>query len=145
MTILSGYLMPHPPIVISAVGRDQSKIVDATAKAMDDIGRQIAELAPEVIVVISPHGPLFSDAIAIRGEKTLEGHLGSFGASEVHIKKENALELVEALAAMAVENNIPAVVFDHTLARRFDVSGDLDHGVIVPLSFVENHCLEKPQ
>jgi AmmeMemoRadiSam system protein A/AmmeMemoRadiSam system protein B len=139
MTILSGYLMPHPPIVISAVGRDQSKIVDATAKAMDDIGRQIAELAPEVIVVISPHGPLFSDAIAIRGEKTLEGHLGSFGASEVHIKKQNALELVEALAAMAVENNIPAVVFDHTLARRFDVSGDLDHGVIVPLSFVENH------
>ncbi|SCZ81922.1 AmmeMemoRadiSam system protein A [Acidaminobacter hydrogenoformans] len=139
MTILSGYLMPHPPVVISAVGHDQSKIVNATAQAMDQVGRQIAELAPEVIVVISPHGPLFSDAIAIRGEETLEGSLGSFGASEIHLKKQNAVGLVKALAEKAVEQNLPAVIFDRHLAKRFDVSGELDHGVIVPLSFVENH------
>lgn len=139
MTILAGYLMPHPPVVISAVGHEQSKVVAATARSMDEVGKQIAGLAPEVIVVISPHGPLFSDAIAIRGEKNLEGNLSAFGAPEVHLKKKNALSLIHALSDQAQDNNLPAVIFDHALARRFDVSGDLDHGVLVPLSFVEAH------
>jgi len=139
MTILAGYLMPHPPVVIPAVGREQSKLVAATARSMDEVGRQIASLEPEVIVVISPHGPLFSDAITIRGENSLEGNLSDFGASEIHIKKNNARSLVQSLADRAAENNLPAVIFDHVLARRFDVSVDLDHGVLVPLSFVESH------
>lgn len=139
MTILAGYLMPHPPVVIQAVGHEQSKVVAATARSMDEVGRQIASLQPEVIVVISPHGPLFSDAIAIRGERSLEGNLSAFGAPEIHLKKNNALSLIQALADQATDNNLPAVIFDHALARRFDVSGDLDHGVIVPLSFVEKH------
>lgn len=139
MTILAAYLMPHPPVVLPAVGHEQSKVVAATARSMDEVGRQIARLEPEVIIVISPHGPLFSDAIAIRGESCLEGNLGAFGAPEIHLKKNNAVLLTQALADLAADNNLPAVIFDHALARRFDVSGDLDHGVIVPLSFVESH------
>jgi AmmeMemoRadiSam system protein A len=139
MTILAGYLMPHPPVVIPAVGRDQAKIVEATARAMDQVGRQIAVLRPEVIVVISPHGPLFSDAIAIRGESALSGNLEAFGARQVGLKKQNGLKLIQRLLEKAEERALPAAVFDKALAKRFDVSDELDHGVIVPLSFVEPH------
>jgi MEMO1 family protein len=77
--------------------------------------------------------------IAIRGESCLEGNLSAFGAPEIRLKKNNAMPLIQALADLAAVNNLPAVIFDHALARRFDVSGDLDHGVLVPLSFVEPH------
>lgn len=139
MTILAGYLMPHPPVVIPEVGREQAKVVAATAKAMDEVGKQIAVLKPEVLVVISPHGPLFSDAIAIQGEPELKGDLGAFGAPQIRIHKKNALALIEKISDEAAQHQLPAVIFDKSLARRFDVSGALDHGVIVPLSFIEKH------
>lgn len=129
--------MPHPPIVIKAVGHEEASKAALTAKAMDTVSKQISGLNPDVLVVISPHGPLFSDAIAIRGEEILSGNLADFGAPQIELKKYNDMMLVNTIIEKSEKEGIPVVKFDHKLARRFDASNALDHGILVPLSFLK--------
>lgn len=59
-----GYLLPHPPVLIPEIGRGEEKKCQATLDALEKIADEIAEYKPEVIVIISPHAPVFSDAFS---------------------------------------------------------------------------------
>lgn len=78
MAILSCYLMPHPAIMIEEVGGRETQKVAASVKAADTVAREIKELAPDTIVIISPHGPVFYDALCIY-DFPLRGSLADFG------------------------------------------------------------------
>lgn len=139
MKLLAGYLMPHPPIVIPEVGLGEENKAAATCQAMHEVGKAIAKLEPETIVLISPHGPLFTDAIAIRTANPLIGNMSNFGAVGITLNKENDLEFVELILKKSYDLNIPSVMFDKVLAKRFDMNEQVDHGAIVPLYFVNAH------
>ncbi len=63
--ILGYYLMPHPPIIIPTIGKGEEKKIQSTIDACNNIAKEINELKPETMVIITPHGTMFSDAIAI--------------------------------------------------------------------------------
>ena len=67
--ILRYYLMPHPPLIIPEVGRGQEKVIQKTIDACNKIGEEIGELKPETVVIITPHGTMFSDTLAISNEE----------------------------------------------------------------------------
>lgn len=137
MSIARGYIMPHPPILISEVGSgDQYKALD-TLRAMDKAAKEIAKIKPKTIIVISPHGPLFSDAVTIRDDKVLCGDFGSFGAEGVRIRKENDTDITEDIIIEAMENGISIARIDDNLKKRFNIDKNLDHGVLVPLYFID--------
>lgn len=136
MKLLAGYLVPHPPIIIPEVGLGEEKKAAATCQAMHEVAREVALLEPETIVIISPHGPLFTDAISIRNANPLMGSMAHFGANNIKLSQENDLEFAEQLLQNATEKKISAVIFDKALARRFDLDEAIDHGVIVPLYFI---------
>lgn len=135
--LLAGYIVPHPPILIPEIGLGEEKKAAATSQAMHEIGKEIARLKPETIVIISPHGPLFTDAISIRVAEPLEGDLGNFGAPAIVLTKHTDQVLIDKILKRAYDADIPSVKFDADLANRFDLDESADHGVIVPLSFVE--------
>lgn len=139
MKFLAGYLAPHPPIIIPEVGLGEEKKAAATSRAMYEIGKEVARLKPKTIVIISPHGPLFTDAIAIRTASPLKGTLEPFGAKSIQFSQSTDLEFIETLLKKAYDSNIPSVKFDGKLARRFDLSEDADHGIIVPLHYINQH------
>ena len=89
------YLMPHPPIIIPEVGRGEERKVQNTSDALDKCARHILDLKPDTIIVITPHGPVFRDAIAINTRHRLAGSLSRFGASDVSMAFENDLKLVQ--------------------------------------------------
>lgn len=139
MSLLAAYLAPHPPIIIPEVGKGEERKIADTYNAYHDIGKTIAKLEPDTIVIISPHGPVFTDAITIRTIDPLIGNLGNFGAPQVTLNQPNDLEVIELILKKAYQKNVPAVKFDQSLANRFDLAEDVDHGVIVPLYFVNQH------
>ena len=61
MSILAGYVVPHPPLIIPSVGRGEERGIQKTIDAYREIARRIAALRPETIVVSSPHAPLYRD------------------------------------------------------------------------------------
>lgn len=77
--ICFGTLMPHPPLLIPSIGKEEIKLVRQTQKAIQDVNKEIVESEPDVVAIISPHGPMFEDAIAIMDGDFLAGDLKPFG------------------------------------------------------------------
>lgn len=138
MSIQGGFLMPHPPIVIHEVGQGREKECQKTVDGMNRAAREIEKLAPETIVLITPHGPTFTDAIAIYDDSQLRGDLSKFGASGVTYEKKADDDFIDELLFICGEKNIPAVRIDEELRERFGISKFLDHGAVVPLHIIDN-------
>lgn len=130
-------LSPHPPIVVPAVGRGEERQASATSEGLRRLGKAFAGSGADTLVVITPHGPVFSDAVSVRGEPVLRGNLSAFGAPGVRVQLENDPELVAAIEREAgAETDLPLAVLDDRKMEMYGVGKELDHGVVVPLHFI---------
>ena len=68
MSIVAAFAVPHPPLIIPGVGSGKEKI-SATIAAYDEVGRCIAELAPDTVVISSPHAIMYADYIHISPDR----------------------------------------------------------------------------
>lgn len=139
MKVLGSYLMPHPPIIIPEVGMGEETKASATIRAMHEVSKTIAGKKPETVVIISPHGPLFTDAINIRVKNPITGNLEAFGAKEIQLLKANDLELVDCILEEAYQQEIPSVKLDQKLAKRFEIDEEADHGILIPVHFINQY------
>jgi AmmeMemoRadiSam system protein A len=134
--ILSGYLFPHPPIAIEEIGQERRLPAIKTIEGMERLAKDIKEKEPTTIIVITPHGPLFRDAISISVEKELNGDFRDFGNKDLNFRFENNLQLVEDIIDRCRKENILIAEIDKEFARSYSISCKLDHGTLVPLYFV---------
>lgn len=140
--VLAG-LAPHPPIIIPQIGRGEEKEASSTISAMDQLGKAFSHAGADTLVIITPHGPVFSDAISMPVLPELEGDFGQFGARMVGAKLKNDLELVNAIAR-GVDARIQLVLLDKRGHSRYGIRPRLDHGVLVPLYYLSKHGFDAP-
>ena len=129
MGIIAGFMVPHPPMIVPAVGRGSEAEVEETTRAYEKVADEIAEISPDTIIISSPHSIMYSDYFHISPGKGARGSFGQFGAPEVAFEEEYDEELVEAISSIADENHFRA----GTLGER---DRELDHGTMVPLYFI---------
>ena len=55
MSIVGAFMVPHPPLIVPAVGKGEEKVIAATIAAYRETARRIAALRPQTIVLSSPH------------------------------------------------------------------------------------------
>lgn len=135
--ILSAYLFPHPPIIVEEIGRGQEKRANKTLEGSKGLAKDIKERRPSTIIIITPHGPLFRDAISISTQEYLKGDFRNFGAANLKLQFENNLELVNNILKRSGIEDIPVAKIDEDLAKDFNIDLELDHGALVPLYFVD--------
>ena len=129
MPILRAYALPHPPLAIPGVGRGQEARIQKTLSAFDDAAREIAALAPETVVFVTPHNVLYSDYFHISPGPGAEGDLARFRDRETRFETEYDTELVAEIARLAGQAGLRAGTLGETDAR-------LDHGVTAPMWFI---------
>jgi MEMO1 family protein len=139
MGIIGAAFFPHPPIVLPEVGRGQEKSASATISGMTELAGLVSGLKPDVIAVVTPHGPAFSDVIALFGGTELTGTMEQFSAPQVTLTKRINRELLAAFAMEAEAAGLPLAPLDVSALARLKLKPVLDHGALVPLSFVERH------
>ncbi len=137
--ILSAYLTPHPPIIIKEIGRGEEEKIRATIDGMEEIGRDIKEKAPDTIIIISPHGPLFSDANSIILEENLKGDFSNFGYKYLSYEFKNDLDLSYEIVKESLKANIKIGQMTKDMFKSYGLEEKLDHGVLVPLHFVNKY------
>ena len=135
--ILGAYLTPHPPIIIEEIGRGEEKKSQDTIDAMKEIAKDIEKKSPSTIVLITPHGPLFRDAIAISAQGELKGSFKKFGFKNLKYSFKNNLELVNTILGKSSAEDIATVKIDGNSPRMYNVEDELDHGALVPLHFID--------
>ena len=134
--ILRYYLMPHPPLIIPSVGRGQEKVIQNTIDACNKVGEEISKLKPETIAIITPHGTMFSDAIAISNEDTIKGDFTQFRDFDTFIDGKIDKEFNQELINICNSENISVAGIDSNLLNRFNREFELDHGAMIPMYFV---------
>lgn len=132
------YLMPHPPIMVPEVGKGKEVEIQKTIDSCKVIGEEIASLDIDTIVIITPHGTVFSDAVSIVNSDKLEGNLSSFGAKSVSFSLNIDKALTRAIITESEKKNISIVELNESNAKKYGLKLQIDHGVSVPLYYVKD-------
>ena len=129
MPVAAAFMVPHPPMIVPTVGRGSEEQIRETTEAYSRVADKIAELAPETIVITSPHALMYADYFSISSGKSAGGSFADFGAQETVFREEYDTEFVDELCLLADACDFPA----GTLGDR---KKQLDHGTMVPLWFI---------
>lgn len=131
MGILAAYVVPHPPLIIPAVGHGEERGIQHTIDAYNTVAKRIVQHNPDVVVLTSPHAPLYRDAFHLTTTPELSGTMAQFNAPKTQLDADINLNLVAALQTCFDDQNIPHV---GSLWR----DQDMDHATFIPLYFVQN-------
>ena len=129
MSIVGAIMVPHPPLIVPEVGRGGERVVEETIQSYIKAAEFIRELAPDTIVLSSPHSTMYADYLHISPGSHAEGDLGMFGAEQVHFEVDYDEELSSGICSLAEANLIPA-------GYEGERDSSLDHGTMVPLYFI---------
>ena len=129
MSIIAAYMVPHPPMIVPAVGRGSEEQVALTSRSYERVADEIAALAPETIIITSPHATMYADYFHISPGRGAKGSFANFRAPQVRFDEEYDRELADRIGEIADVRNFPA----GALGER---DRQLDHGTMVPLYFI---------
>ena len=129
MGIVGAIAVPHPPLIVPAVGRGEERRIQDTIDAYMQATRELLALEPECLIVTSPHAPLFRDAFHVTTDATLKGSMSQFHAPREKLAARCDTELAAAIVNAANEAGILAFGSEY-------YRDNMDHATYVPLWFV---------
>ena len=91
MSILAAFMVPHPPMIVPAIGKGSEAQIKETSLAYEKVADEIAALKPETIIISSPHSIMYSDYFHISPGRKAQGDFRRFGASEVCFHQKDVL------------------------------------------------------
>lgn len=134
---LNVFFVPHPPIILEEIGGDERAKAKCTIEGMVMLGKKVAKLKPETIIFLTPHGNSFSNGTCLLGEPELKGDFSQFGHNEITFNKKVNTELTDMIFNCFEEKDFVSVMMNHELAKSYNIKTKLDHGVMVPMYFID--------
>ncbi|SDI65422.1 uncharacterized protein, PH0010 family/AmmeMemoRadiSam system protein A [Pseudobutyrivibrio sp. 49] len=131
MGILAAFMVPHPPMIVPAVGRGGEEIVRKTINSYEAVADEIAKLEPETIIITSPHSIMYSDYFHISPGHGARGSFARFNAPQVTFEEQYDEELRDRICLLADKEEFSA-------GDLGEKDPELDHGTMVPLWFIRN-------
>ncbi len=128
-----GIIAPHPPIMVEEVGGAEARVTHVSAEALRAAADLLERFAPQTVVIVSPHAPGFADAFTVTTASHLHGDLAQFGAPGAAHDVPGDPDLARAIIDEATAAGLP-------IAAREEypqLERELDHGVLVPMSFLD--------
>lgn len=127
--------MPHPPVIIPAVGRGREQDAAATLEGTKRLCERLLDRhktgngqggLPDVILVLSPHHHYVPGTLFINISPVVRGSLSAFGAASASVYANTDLDAVQELATALHAAGVPVMQ---------GVQEDItrDHGSLVPL------------
>ncbi len=129
MPILAAFMVPHPPMILPEIGKGSEAQIAETIRAYEQAADEVAALAPETIIITSPHAVMYADYFHISPGTHASGSFRRFMAPQVKFSESYDEELVERISILSDREEFPA----GTLGER---DAALDHGTMVPLWFI---------
>lgn len=140
MSLIYACIAPHAGDLIPETVAD-TNIVHVTRESMQEMGKHLQALKPEVIVVANPHGfrAMNAMSIAITERATADW------SPEVKLDFEMDDSLAKAIADRAEEMNVPVIRYIYGASSGPACYIPLDWGAIVPLYFLGHGFESQPK
>ena len=107
MGIKAAYMVPHPPLIVPAVGKGGESDIVPTTEAYERVASEISTIAPDTIVILSPHSVMYADYFHISPGKGATGDFGRFGAPQVRFDEKYDDEFSARLVDMLWNDGFP--------------------------------------
>jgi len=134
MPIQLAAIVPHPPIILPQIGQGQEREIRATIAAYREIARRVRLLSPDTLVILSSHATSYVDYFHISPGKKARGDMKRFGAASLQVSAVYDEEFTLALEINAKRAGISA-------GTKGERDKELDHGTMIPLSFLAERDL----
>jgi len=146
MGVKCAALLPHPPIVIEEIGGQKLKKAEKTVQGFKKTAEEIAEFKDELdlIVFITPHGPVFRSTASLIIKDTLTGNFGDFGFPKLEFKEKSDTNFAEKLLAKTKDKDLNLQPLRKNDLKNYGVEQELDHGIMVPLNYLEEAGIKLP-
>ena len=135
MSIVSAYMVPHPPLIIPEIGNGKEKTIQKTIDSYKEIAKEIVELNPDTVVIATPHVVSYADYIHISPGKEAVGDFRDFGTRYLEINAEYDMAFVDRLCDIAEEKDFMA-------GKLGERDKKLDHATMIPLYFIKEELNE---
>lgn len=129
MAVIGAFMVPHPPLIIPSVGRGKEQAVEKTVQAYKEVAERVVRLAPETVVIATPHSVMYTDYFHISPGTEAQGDFGQFGESSTRISTVYDRELTETISALAEKDGFMA-------GTDREQEAQLDHASMIPLYFI---------
>ncbi len=136
MSVLKAGLLPHPPLVIPEIGKDEVLKVQSTINALNEFAKELSQEEPDLLISISPHGPVFRDAVNIIDKAELHGSFSEFGHPEIEFTEKTDQNFISHLVDNANTAGIRMIALSDKELNNINHGHELDHGVLVPLYYL---------
>lgn len=140
MTLIYACIAPHAGDLIPETVEDIDTVM-RTRRSMQEMGEKLEGLAPEVIVIINPHGFRVENAMSI----SMTERAVADWSPDVKLEFDMDVELAHSIAEKATEMNVPLVRYIYGSSAGPDCFIPLDWGAVVPLYFMGHHYKSKPK
>lgn len=135
MAIVAACAVPHPPLIIPAVGGGRERDIQATVDAYEEVAHRIAALAPDTLVIASPHSIMYRNYLHISPGEMARGSFAQFRAPQAAYRCTYDTQLVTALSAACAADQLAA-------GTQGEQDPSLDHATMIPLHFIQKACRE---
>lgn len=136
MSLLMAGFSPHPPLAIPDIGKDNLNDVSDTVESLKELASEVVNSDPELLITISPHGNVMQDSISIIDKKIIQGDFREFGFSSISFERKVNTHFIDLLKKNANRKGL------HTISLKDSQGRRLDHGVLVPLYYLEQAGLK---
>ncbi len=130
MPIVFAATTPHPPLLIPGIGKDKVSHVEKTKAALVRLEQDLYVTKPTLIVVITPHGSLFSEAFSLNAHTNFVSSFQEFGDLVTKKTWKGSPTVAAKISHHAKEVKLPL----QSVSQE-----QLDHGAAVPLFFLAEH------
>lgn len=140
MPLIYACIAPHAGDLIPETVADKD-IVASTRQTMQQMGEKLKALAPDVIVIINPHGFRAQSGISI----SIAERAVAEWSPNLKLDFEMDPQLAHAIADKATEMDVPVVRYIYGASGGPDCFIPLDWGAAVPLYFLGHSFDPKPK
>lgn len=130
MSLVFAAITPHPPLLIPTIGKEDTKKLEKTQKALQQLEEDLYLSKPDTLVIISAHNYLLPDAFTVNIATEYETDLKDFGDLATKIKLRGEINLATDLYENSKNSSTPTVL----ISEKY-----LDHPAAVPLYFLSPH------
>lgn len=135
MAIVYAGVVPHAPLLVEAVAKEHAPLLATTRRTMTEMAAELYARQPDVIVIITPHGPIVTGTVTAHVAEQLVGRLIDFGDVATTVTAVGAGAVAHQLKTRAEEAGIPFSL---------QTFSDLDYGSTVPLVFLLDRLATTP-
>lgn len=117
-------IVPHPPFAIESLGKEKVDQIESTVNAMKEVAEDLRALEIDTVVLISPHGERYKEALGIALHDPYRASLQEFGDMATQDEFMPDIRLIDSL-----QRGIRAAGYMSTMTT----NEMIDYGAAVPM------------